>query len=76
LFNAKIADGEDNLRAARYAARHALPGAAGSDAHDPHGIGAAFVDMPGFDGPAEFVAALREGHVHGEFRDHVGYPAR
>jgi predicted metal-dependent phosphoesterase TrpH len=69
VFNAKIADEEDNRRAARYAARHALPGAAGSDAHDPHGIGAAFVDMPGFD-------ALREGHVHGEFRDHVGYPAR
>jgi predicted metal-dependent phosphoesterase TrpH len=73
VFNAKIADQEDNRRAARYAARHELPGAAGSDAHDPYGVGAAFVDMPDFDGARDFVTALREGGIHGEFREHVGY---
>ncbi|HZE31399.1 MAG TPA: PHP-associated domain-containing protein [Actinoallomurus sp.] len=48
--------------------------AAGSDAHDPHGIGAAYLDMPDFDGPRDFIAALREGRIHGEFRDHAAYP--
>jgi predicted metal-dependent phosphoesterase TrpH len=70
-FNAKIADQETNRRAARFAADHDLPAAAGSDAHDPAGIGAAYVEMPDFDGPKSFVAALREAHIHGEFRDHA-----
>lgn len=73
VFNAKCARAEDNDRAARFAAEHDLPGAAGSDAHAPQGVGAAYVEMPDFDGPAEFLAALREGSVTGEFRDHVGY---
>jgi predicted metal-dependent phosphoesterase TrpH len=69
----RVADQQHNRRAARFAAEHGLPAAAGSDAHDPQGIGAACVEMPGFDGPRDFVAALREGRVSGEFRDHVGY---
>jgi predicted metal-dependent phosphoesterase TrpH len=73
VFNAKITDREDNRRAARFAAEHGLPGAAGSDAHDPEGIGAAYVEMPDFDGPRDFAAALREGRIRGEFREHVGY---
>jgi predicted metal-dependent phosphoesterase TrpH len=75
VFNAKITDEEDNRRAARFAAGHGLPGAAGSDAHDPHGIGAAYLDMPDFDGPGDFMAALREAHLHGEFREHAAYPS-
>jgi hypothetical protein len=31
------------------------------------------VEMPGFDGPEDFLAALRDGTVVGEFRAHVGY---
>lgn len=73
VFNAKIANPEDNRRAGDYAARHDLPGAAGSDAHDPYGVGAAYTEMPDFDGPEGFLAALREGHVTGEFRAHAGY---
>jgi hypothetical protein len=38
-------------RAAELAARYGLPGGAGSDAHDPDGIGAAYREMPDFDGP-------------------------
>jgi predicted metal-dependent phosphoesterase TrpH len=76
VFNAKIAEEEDNRRAARFAAEHDLPQAAGSDAHDPWGIGAAYLDMPDFDGPRDFIAALREGRLHGEFREHAAYPRR
>jgi predicted metal-dependent phosphoesterase TrpH len=75
VFNAKVADQEDNRRAVAFADEHDLPGAAGSDAHDPPGLGAAYVEMPDFDGPRAFLAALREGRIHGEFRDHAGYRA-
>jgi predicted metal-dependent phosphoesterase TrpH len=73
VFNAKIVDQEDNRRSAAFAAEHDLPRAAGSDAHDPPGLGAAYVEMPDFDGPRDFLAALREARIHGEFRDHAGY---
>ena len=71
VFNAKIADQQLNQRAADLAARWRLPGGAGSDAHDPAGIGAAYVEMPDFDGPAEFAAALASARVVGEHREHA-----
>jgi hypothetical protein len=51
--------------------RFDLPGTAGSDAHDPAGIGAAYLDMPDFDGPDDFLAALRQAQIFGEFRPHA-----
>ena len=71
VFNAKIADQAVNDRAAEIAARFGLPGGAGSDAHDPEGIGAAYLEMPDFDGPASFLAALTEARVVGEYRPHA-----
>jgi len=63
-------------QAARLAARFELPGGAGSAAHDPEGIGAAYLEMPDFDGPAEFLAAMRKGEVRGEYRPHAVRYAR
>jgi predicted metal-dependent phosphoesterase TrpH len=71
VFNAKIADHELNRRAADLAARWGLPGGAGSDAHDPAGVGAAYLEMPDFDGPAGFLAALASACVVGEYREHA-----
>ena len=71
VFNAKIADQAINDRAAEIAARFGVPGAAGSDAHDPEGIGAAYLEMPDFDGPPSFLAALAGARVVGEFRPHA-----
>jgi len=71
VFNAKIEDPEWNRRAANLAARYDLPGGAGSDAHDPDGIGAAYLEMPDFDGPADFLAALRQATITGEYRPHA-----
>ncbi|HEX6933308.1 MAG TPA: PHP-associated domain-containing protein [Streptosporangiaceae bacterium] len=71
VFNAKIADQQLNARAADLAARWGLPGGAGSDAHDPAGIGAAYLEMPDFDGPAGFLAALASARVAGEYRGHA-----
>jgi predicted metal-dependent phosphoesterase TrpH len=71
VFNAKIEDQALNDQAAELAAAHGLPGAAGSDAHDPDGIGAAYLEMPDFDGPAEFLTALRQATITGEYRPHA-----
>ena len=77
VFNAKIADQSLNARAAELAREFSLPGGAGSDAHDAPGVGAAYLDMPDFDGPASFLAALADARVTGEFRDHAPrYPRR
>ena len=65
VFNAREAFGLENRRAAAYAAEHGLVGAAGSDAHRAAEIGGAFVEMPDFEGRDGFLAALREGVVHG-----------
>jgi predicted metal-dependent phosphoesterase TrpH len=77
VFNAKIADPSLNRRAAELAAAYALPGGAGSDAHDAPGVGAAYLEMPDFDGPAGFLAALAHARVTGEYRPHAPrYPRR
>ncbi len=71
IFNAKIEDQARNDQAARLAQRYSLPGAAGSDAHDPDGIGAAYLEMRDFDGPASFVASLADAVITGEYRPHA-----
>lgn len=76
VFNAKIEDQAANRKAADLATRFGLPGAAGSDAHDPEGIGAAYVEMPDFDGPADFLAALARATITGEHRPHAPRYAR
>ena len=58
-FNAKVEDQARNDRAAQLASRYGLPAAAGSDAHDPDGLCAAYLEMPDFDGPGEFLTSLR-----------------
>ncbi|HLU54251.1 MAG TPA: CehA/McbA family metallohydrolase [Pseudonocardia sp.] len=71
VFNAKVADAAHNAAAAALAARHDLPATAGSDAHDGPGVGAAYVEMPEFDGPADFLERLAAGRVVGELRPHA-----
>ncbi len=76
VFNAKVEDQRYNDQAVALAARFGLPGAAGSDAHDPDGIGAAYLELPDFDGPAEFLAALQRAEITGEYRPHAVRYAR
>ena len=71
VFNAKTAQQAPNERALALAAAYALPGGAGSDAHDAPGVGAAYLEMPDFDGPASFLAALTTARVVGEYRDYA-----
>ena len=58
-----------NDRARRYGEEHGLALGAGSDAHVPDALGAAYVEMPDFDGPTDFLAKLREGRPVGHHWD-------
>jgi PHP-associated len=73
---AKIEDRALNLRATDLAARYRLPGGAGSDAHDPDGIGAACLEMPDFDGPRDFLTRMAGATITGEHRPHAVRYAR
>jgi predicted metal-dependent phosphoesterase TrpH len=69
VFNAKTALRHLNDRALALAVELGLPAGAGSDAHVPGGLGAAYVEMPDFDGPSAFLAALAAGVVVGHHWD-------
>lgn len=67
-FNARVHLRRLNRRARDWARERDLPVGAGSDAHMLRTVGRAFVEMPRFElGPEAFLAALRAGHVHGEY---------
>ena len=69
VINAKTSLRSLNAQAAAFAEEHDLPGGAGSDAHVPLALGAAYVEMPDFDGPADFLIKLREGRAIGHHWD-------
>ena len=69
VFNAKKSLQSLNAKATETARARDLPGGAGSDAHVPEALGAAYLVMPDFDGPASMLAAMREGRVVGHHWD-------
>jgi len=69
VFNAKTSLSSLNRRAAELAAAHGLAAGAGSDAHVPEAIGAAYLQVPDFDGPVELLAAMGVGRVIGHHFD-------
>lgn len=69
VFNAKTQLSSLQEQAAAFAQRHGLLAGAGSDAHVPEALGSAYVEMPDFDGPEEFLANLAEGRVVGHHFD-------
>ncbi len=69
VLNAKTSLKSLNQRAADYAAKHDLAVGAGSDAHIPEALGAAYLEMPDFDTPAQFLAAMRQGRAVGHHFD-------
>jgi predicted metal-dependent phosphoesterase TrpH len=69
VFNAKTSLQSLNRRAFETATARELPGGAGSDGHVPEAFGAAYLEMPDFDGPAAMLAAMRQGTVVGHHWD-------
>jgi predicted metal-dependent phosphoesterase TrpH len=66
VLNARVLVAADNCRAAEFAAAHGLAAGAGSDAHTAQEIGAAFVEMPAFDGAESFRHGLERAEICGE----------
>ncbi|MEI6447105.1 MAG: PHP-associated domain-containing protein [Actinomycetes bacterium] len=63
VYNARVAIGEFNEEAARFAAKYRIPAGAGSDAHVAQGLGSVKIRMRDFDGPEEFLESLREADI-------------
>jgi predicted metal-dependent phosphoesterase TrpH len=66
VFNARNALPIFNSRALEYAREYELLGGAGSDAHTYSEYGRAYVDIPPFKGPQEFLQSMREGTWRGK----------
>jgi hypothetical protein len=64
-LNARVTVSSDNRSAADFAAEHDLACSAGSDAHSLLEVGTAYVEMPEFDSPEQFLASLRESTLCG-----------
>ncbi len=67
--NAKTSLEHLNHKGVEFGRAHELGVGAGSDAHVAEALGAAYVEMPDFDGPQEFLASLRAGHLVGHHFD-------
>jgi len=63
VYNPRVAIGSFNEEAARFAAKYRILAGAGSDAHVAQGLGSVRVRMPDFDGPEEFLEALRAAQI-------------
>jgi predicted metal-dependent phosphoesterase TrpH len=64
-FNSRSLLLRSSTQASKFAQSHGLPASAGSDAHTPGEIGNAYVEMPEFNSPPEFLRALAQGRVFG-----------
>ncbi len=67
VLNARGVLKRDSIKAEAFAARHGLVRSAGSDAHTPGEIGAAYVEMPDFKGREDFLEALKKGNIMGHY---------
>ncbi len=65
VLNSRVIFSGPNRKAELFAQENGLLCSAGSDAHIPHEIGHAYVEMPEFNGSEEFCAALAQGKIFG-----------
>jgi len=63
VYNPRVAIGSFNEEAERFAAKYRILAGAGSDSHVAPGLGSVRVRMADFDGPQEFLEALREAEI-------------
>lgn len=64
-YNAKVPDEAVNDLARAAAAEFGVPTGAGSDAHDPEGIGAVFVELDEFSDRDGYLQSLRDASITG-----------
>jgi predicted metal-dependent phosphoesterase TrpH/glycosyltransferase involved in cell wall biosynthesis len=64
IYNPRVAIGSFNEEAERFAAKYRIVAGAGSDSHVAQGLGSVRVRLRDFDGPQEFLEALRAAEIH------------
>jgi len=65
VLNSRSPFPANSNKARAFAAKHGIPGGAGSDAHTINEIGNAYVEIPEFNGKDEFLKALAKGRIYG-----------
>lgn len=66
VFNSRIPFPNAFPKALKLAEEYGLPASAGSDAHTVREIGRAYVEMPEFNGPEDFLDCLTRGKIFGQ----------
>ena len=66
VLNARSPFGRVRRKSEAFAAKHGIPGGAGSDAHRVSEIGNVFIEMPDFNSKEEFLNALVQGKIGGK----------
>ena len=65
VFNSRAMLDRSSAKARAFAEKHGIAKSAGSDAHTLNEIGNAYVEMPEFNGKADFLKALAQGKITG-----------
>jgi predicted metal-dependent phosphoesterase TrpH/glycosyltransferase involved in cell wall biosynthesis len=63
VFNPRVALTAFNEEAERFAAKYRIVPGAGSDSHVAQGLGSVMIRVHDFDGPAEFLEAMRDADI-------------
>ena len=74
-FNSRTPFSSGNAKASKLAREQGKAASAGSDAHTLGEIGHAYVEMPNFDGPADFLKSLAQGKISGQKASHLVHSA-
>jgi hypothetical protein len=64
-LNARMVFSAHNRKAREFAVTHDKPITAGSDAHSQWEVARCYIEMPPFEGPGDFLDALRKGRLRG-----------
>ena len=65
VFNARSIPAQNLALPGKFARAHHLLCGAGSDAHSAAEVGRAYVTIPDFNGPGEFLKAMAQAQIHG-----------
>ena len=66
VFNSRYFLPQSAVKAQTFAEKYGIPQSAGSDAHTPHEIGNAYVEIPEFNGRDDFLQALEKSKISGQ----------
>jgi hypothetical protein len=72
-FNSRTPFSNSNAKAWKLAKEHGKAASAGSDAHTIREIGRAYVEMPEFDGPDDFLNSLAQGKIFGQKSSYLAH---